>query len=399
MNYDLVPAVVKNLEDFTTDQWKGLTKEPTVELIRRIAESSDRLALAVFLETRRLFRLGEEALLLLPDFLRKICDKMPSWKGFDTSDGRFANCAYDLTIAKYSHFPETIARGSKPGERPLRGMRIDCRKYYKAFLTDFDKQRRRKKTATQAEEEVEAGRRLQRLVLRNFWWSKKECERGTSFAIRYAWKVNGATMYLWYPSHMSAREFRMWLEENVTDVNPGTPNEKKRIQALIDQNLGRGCHVSLEESGVLRVLKGKEELSTLDTQEGRMFGRNLAEAVAHEKAQNIEALRPAIKALGKGAVKNLIGEIFSEIQHGEYEITQVASRYGLSKATLSRFAGNSWFERTDGGRTISVPDLWKNTAHVLAENPVFLDTVISSGFAGRLEEVRAIIANKGEGKK
>lgn len=387
------------MEDLNTERWKMLTKEPTVELIQRIAESSDRLALTVLLETRRLFGLGEEPLLLLPDFLRKLRDRTTSRRGFGTNDARFADCAYDLTVAKYSHFSGAIARSPNPRERPLRGMRVDCRKYYKAFVTSFESQRRRKGTSNQLEEEVEAGKLLQRLVVRNFLWSKKECERGTSFAIRYAWKVDGATMYLWYPSHMTAREFRMWLDENVKHVNPGAPNEKKRIQALIDQNLGRSYHVSLEESGVLRILKEKEEISSLDTQEGRMFGRNLADVVAHEKAQNIEALRPAIKALGKGVLKNLIGQIFSEIQNGEYKITRVASRYGLSKATLSRFAGNSWFEKMDGGRNISVPDLWKNTAHVLAENPVFLDTVISSGFAGRLREVREIIENEREGKK
>jgi hypothetical protein len=65
-------------------KWETLLKEPTVELARLIVEASDRVALEVLLETRRLFRLGEEPLLLLPDFLMKICDRMPSWKGFDT---------------------------------------------------------------------------------------------------------------------------------------------------------------------------------------------------------------------------------------------------------------------------------------------------------------------------
>jgi hypothetical protein len=372
-------------------KWETLLKEPTVELARLIVEASDRVALEVLLETRRLFRLGEEPLLLLPDFLMKICDRMPSWKGFDTSDGRLADCAYDLMIAKYSHFPETIAKGSKPNECPLKGMRIDCRKYYKAFVTVFEKQRRQKRMATRAEEEVEAGKLLQRLVVRNFWWSKKECERGTSFAIRYAWKVESATIYLWYPSHMTAREFRMWLEENVTNVNPRAPNEKKRIQALIDKNLGRGSHVSLDEPVSLRLLKGKDDIPSIETQEGRMFARNLADAVAREKAENIDNLRPAIKGLGKKSLRNLILQIFSEIEHDEFILTRVASRYGLSKASLSRFAGSSWFEKMAGTQTVNVPDLWKNTAGLLAENSIFMDTVLASGYAGKLKDVLEVI--------
>jgi hypothetical protein len=277
-------------------------------------------------------------------------------------------------------------------------MRIDCRKYYKAFVTAFEKQRRQKSMATQAEEEVEAGKLLQRLVVRNFWWSKKECERGTSFAIRYAWKVEGATIYLWYPSHMTAREFRMWLEENVKDVNPGAPNEKKRIQALIDKNLGRGSHVSLDEPVSLRLLKGKDDIPSIETQEGRMFARNLADAVAREKAENIDNLRPAIKGLGKESLRNLILQIFSEIEHDEYNLTRVASRYGLSKASLSRFAGSSWFEKMAGTQTVNVPDLWKNTAGLLAENSIFMDTVLASGYAGKLKTCWKSSAGRG-GKK
>jgi hypothetical protein len=118
-----------------------------------------------------------------------------------------------------------------------------------------------------------------------------------------------------------------------------------------------------------------------------MFGRNLADAVAQEKTENIEKLRPAIRELGQDTVKKLIMQIFSEIEQDDYELTKMAWQYGISKATLSRFAGSSWFEKMDGVQTVTVPDLWKNTAGVLAENPVFLDTVLASGFEDKLKEV------------
>jgi hypothetical protein len=225
-------------------------------------------------------------------------------------------------------------------------------------------------------------------------WSRKECERGRPFSIRYAWKVGGKTIYLWYPSQMTAEEFKAWLRENVTDVNPGAPNEKERIQSLIDKTLGRNCCVSLSEGGILRTLRGTDEICSLESQEGRGFAYNLAATVAQEKAQNWENLRSAIRALGNEHIKGLITRIFSDIENGEYLLTRLASQYGISKATLSRFAGSSWFEKTGRHQTVTVPDLWKNTAGVLAENPVFMDTVITSGFAGRLDEVLAIIEGK-----
>ena len=369
------------------DPWKALRQAPTLELVRKIVRDSDTLALNVLLETRRLFYLLHEPPLLLPEFLMRLRDRMARREKDDAEDRRLADCAYDLTIDKYSNFPSPIKRPSEPQERPLKGSRIDCRKYYLAFLQAFARETKGKQIKSQSQEELEAGRILQRLVLRNFWWSRKECERGTPFSIRYAWKVREATIYLWYPAHMTATEVKAWLHENVKDVNPRAPGEKKRIQSLIDQNLSRGYHVSLDEKDIARTLAARDEPCSMDLQEGGMFGRNLADAVAKEKAENFQELRPAIREMGPDSVRRLITEIFSAIEQGDYDLTRIAGQYGISKATLSRFAGSSWFERKDGIQSVTVPDLWKNTAGVLAQNPVFLDTVLASGFEGRLKEV------------
>ena len=369
------------------DPWKALTQEPTLQLVRKIVQDSDTLALKVLLETRRLFHLLHEPPLLLPEFLMKLRDRMAWQQKDDAEDRRLADCAYDLLMDKYSNFPEPIERPSEPQERRPKGSRIDCRKYYLAFLQAFTRETRGKQIKSQSQEELEAGRVLQRLVLRNFWWSRKECERGTPFSIRYAWKVGEATIYLWYPAHMTAMEFKAWLLENVKDVNPIAPGEKKRIQSLIDEKLVRGYHVSLDEKDIARTLAASYEPCSIDTQEGDMFGRNLANTVAKEKAENPGKLRPAIREMGPESVRRLIMQIFSEIEQGEYDLTRMAEQYGISKATLSRFAGSSWFERKDGVQTVTVPDLWKNTAGVLAQNPVFLETVLASGFEVKLKEV------------
>jgi len=379
---------VKNV---TNELWKSLSKEPTVNLVRRIVKNSDKLALKVLMETRRLFYLLHEPPLLLPEFLMKLRERMASRGKYHVDDSRLAACTYDLTIDKYLNFPEPIKKSSKPQKRPLKGMRIDCRKYYRAFLQTFKKEKKRENIKSQSQEEFLAGIILQRQVWKNFWWSRKECERGTPFSIRYAWKMGGVKIYLWYPSYMTAKEFKAWLMENVRDFDPKAPNERDRIQSLIDDNLRKGYHVPLDESGVVSRLRAKDEASSIDTQEGYMFARNLADAVAQEKVENLEKLRPAIRELGRDSVRKLIMQIFSEIEQGDYELTKMARQHGISKASLSRFAGNSWFDNIDTEKPVTIPDLWKNTAGVLVLNPVFLDTVLASGFQDKLKEVLGLI--------
>ena len=128
------------------------------------------------------------------------------------------------------------------------------------------------------------------MVYNNYLRSKQECKRDTAFSIRYTWEVNGHKFTLWYPSYMTAKKFRAWLEEKAKDVNPKAPNEQKRIQALIDAELGRGYHISLEQSGLTRTLSTEEEVSSIDFYDGFMFVGSLAEALAQEKERNIRDL-------------------------------------------------------------------------------------------------------------
>ena len=57
------------MEEYQTKRWKALTREPTVQLIRMIVVESDKVALKVLLETRKLFRLRDGLPLLLSEFL------------------------------------------------------------------------------------------------------------------------------------------------------------------------------------------------------------------------------------------------------------------------------------------------------------------------------------------
>ena len=127
--------------------------------------------------------------------------------------------------------------------------------------------------------------------------------------------------------------------------------------------------------------------------EGFIFMGNLADSVAQEKTRNIHKVRPSIKRLGEKGVERLILQIFTLISANEYNASHVADQHGISKASLSRFAGSMWFEKTEED-DFEIPDLWKNTAKILAGNPTFMKTVINSGYAGVLKNVLDMIKPK-----
>ena len=97
------------------------------------------------------------------------------------------------------------------------------------------------------------------------------------------------------------------------------------------------------------------------------------------------------RKLGKRNIERLILQIFSAVSAGEYMVTHIANQYGISKAALSRFAGSTWFEKIDADESVMIPDLWKNTAHILAGNPAFMETILTSKMAGRFKEVLRLI--------
>lgn len=369
----------------------SLTGESTVELVWRIVEDSDRLALKVFLDTRKLFRLKEKTSLLLPEFLLRLRDRLAPPQRFDIDQGKLADCTYDLTLAKYSNFPDSPKKKPNPDDYSPKASGIDCRNYYRAFLRYMQYLIDHGEIGNKSQEESYAGKVLQNMVYNNFLRSKLECKRDTPFSIRYTWEFEGVRFTLWYPSYMTAKKFREWLKVNIKYVNPEAPNEQGRIQDLIDANLKRGYHISLDKGRMGETLGTEEECPSIELHEGLVFVGSLAEAVAGEKVKNSDKLRPAIKRLGEKAIKSLILQIFSDIALGEYEATQIAQHYGISKATLSRFAGSMWFEKTEYNKSVTIPDLWQNTAGILAGNHVFMETVLTSGVAGKLEEVLSFI--------
>jgi hypothetical protein len=174
------------------------------------------------------------------------------------------------------------------------------------------------------------------------------------------------------------------------------------VQQLIDERLSRRAIVSLEELKPTLRSDGPAAPETEPAAWGaELTTRGLAETVAQEKAANLKQQRPAIRKLGAGAVAALIRELFERLSNEESELAPLAQRYGLSKATLSRFAGFQWHAApagaggvggTSGGASGgvgggAVPDLWRNTAHVLTGCEAFREAAADAGVWPRIAAV------------
>ena len=381
-------------------RWKvfsrTLAKESTVGLVRRIVENSDRLALEVLLETRKLFRIKNGPPLLLHEFLFKLRDRFA--RSFVLNDVQLADCAYELTLAKYSNIPVIASEREKLAEDSIKGAGIDCRNYYQAFLSKMHQRIVQGKIKTQTEEEAYAGKVIKKMVYNNFLRSKMECRRQTPFSVRYMWRVNKHTFYLWYPSYITAKKIREWLEENVKVTNSERVEEQKRIQTLIDENFERGYHTYMDDQKVF----GPSEMLILDKpsavkfMESHMFVSGLSTAVAQKKVEEIHELRPGIATLGEKSLERMILQIFSDLSNDDYKAARIADLYGISKPTLSRFAGSQWFKKMGENKKNVIPVLWENTANILAENDEFMETVVASGIAGELKKVLEMINSKGD---
>jgi len=184
---------------------------------------------------------------------------------------------------------------------------------------------------------------------------------------------------------MNGSERREWLEKNTPDPNLSRPGERQRIQNLIDRSFVKEQLISLEGCGY-RQLKTK----AAETSAGNEYWAGfLARHVAREKAEKIHLQRSAIKALGPENVTRLILRIFEDVCAEEYEQKRIATEFNLSPATLSRFAGTDW--NRDNPKESVVPDLWRNTAQVIAHFPVFREVAEETGMLERVNRVNRAV--------
>lgn len=338
--------------------------------------AGDKAALDEILGNRPLFHFGERHGLLLPEFLYEVRQYYAFHRKGDATET--IDRAYDLALDKFSNLP-SCARSGQAHARDHGGSRNqgpDCRRYYAAFLEFVDETGKTCPQLSPIGQENFAGNCLQRFVIRHFHFSRLEAKRiANPFISRYVWSIKGrGDLALWMPRALYRQERRVWLEENIEDPNPGDPGERERVQAIIDGRLVMPHFVPLD--GFERYGPRDKVLppwASFDEEEP-----DIGEYVAREKALSFKRQRPAIRRLGPARIEALVRSCFRNAATREKSDEQLAHEFGLSKSTFSRFAGSLWHGGANG-RNPEVPDLWANTAHVLATDPVFVKLAGTSG--------------------
>jgi hypothetical protein len=265
---------------------------------------------------------------------------------------------------------------------------VDCRIYLASALRAITAWTREHPGTHPIECEAAAARILQRHVQWHVRLSCQEARRSCNpMRSRFAWTLPGGTLNLWIPTALNGTRRRRWLEDNVPHPDPSRPGERQRVQSIIDEQLG-----------VPRVVRLPVQPPLSSNHRGDIPGNllwiwdesgpvELGETVAEEKAERIHDLRASIQVLGPTRLRQLIVHIFRRLADGEYDQKELAAAYNLKEPTLSRFAGRKW----DG--FFNVPDLWVNTAKVLAGNDSYVEAAIE---AGVWDAVSAILEAGGE---
>lgn len=345
---------------------------PLIELTGRIETCSDRKALTELHENRALFRYKDDRPFLMVDFLVRLREQ-PASRHWCNNDQIVLEQAFDLTLSKFLNIPQN--NGSSDGTAETPGP--DCRYYYKAYNCHVLSQIESKSLDDELEIEFMAAKLLQNHVFRHFYLSCLECRRRQQkLTRRICYEFDGQTLSLWIPAQLTAKMFDKWFRQNCSSCGNGSCRHE--VQELIDSSLLISRFVSLDSLDD----RSKEDLKNDGfpiLMREQITSSGLAETVADEKADNIADQRPAIRNLGRTRLKELIHRIFNYLGNGGSDYQSILSEFSLSKATLSRFAGTRWHNGSNGNGQICIPDLWKNTAHILANHPDFIEIVKETG--------------------
>lgn len=296
----------------------------------------------------------------------------------------------ESTSARTSEFASGNASGANSGGTSGGGG-VDCRNYYRGFVDRLPPVVNRESQA-EATQTDHSGHTLSRLEY-NTWvhhrfsgyahrhWRlclREARRRQQRLTVAYEYKSPGVAMRLWVPASIPPRQRAAWIDRNFGPVVPdasGTATVQHRLQTQIDGWLD---HVLRERERELRYSLQHDpfgpNLSRTSIEQG-WTQQGLARTVAHEKAQTPERLRTSIAALGPERIKSLILGIFEDMIQGTYHPASTARRFGLHKSTLTRFAAARWHPGDDR----PVPDLWLNTAQVLASQPRFAAALEEAG--------------------
>lgn len=357
------------------------------ELAEHVLDHGDSEALHEIHNERTIFRTRGGQLVVMTKYVDDL-SHAPRVFQLCGRDPNVLDRARDLTLDKFSRVPDL---GNK-GLRQQTHQGPDCRFYFRSFLSMIAQWRQAHPGANSLQEDTIAARILQRLVRRHFHLSCLEARRaGNPARSRYAWRINGCSLVLFMPVAIPGHQRRAWLDDNVKDPDPSRPGERERIQTIIDQRLGMGRHVSLDECEHTDRLPPMSPDEMAGLLESEVALRGLADVVAEEKADNVQMQRPSIRRLGPDRLKQFVLRVFEDLGSECYEEHLVAQEFGLSRSAVSRFAGSRWY-RT---RNSHPPDLWRNVAHTLAASDTFAQAAQE---AGVWDSIAGITGSNGEDK-
>lgn len=351
----------------------GLRRLALVPLIRRIVTTGNRAAIWEFQQHRTPFQAADSPSMPLAAFLDRLRQTSWAWRRCGR-DSVALDRAYDLTISKFLERPRARAGHRRKGP--------DSRYYYQGFLEVFGRWRNDHPSVGALEEEAAAAVLLQRYVLHQFRKSCEEVRRRANPALsRYTWRLPGGRIVVYMPVSVARRKRRKWLEDNIDDPDPRRPGERERVEAIIEARLGMPHHVPIDGNGdshfaSLTAASPRSPFDVVVTAEG------LAKAVAEEKADNLDHQRPTIKGLGRARLERFILQAFQDLHDGRYQEKRLAKRFGLTRPTVSRFAGRRWRTRPES----PPPDLWANVAQVLAANDDFVEAAKATGAWPRVQK-------------
>jgi len=299
------------------------------------------------------------------------------------SDQLVLDEAINLTLDKLFNIP---TRQSNCQHSKMQGS--DCRYYFRAVITFAERKLKAEPPANAIEAEITLAKALLGLIRWQFMLSCLEAKRrAQKLRRRYMWKVNGKILYIRIPWELPGNLCREWLEANILDVDPWRVGEQDRIQATVDKLLMKRKIYFLSELERAGEQLPQSPCFLSSIIRDRMSVQGLVELVATEKAENIKRQRTSIRRLGQERLKKLIHTIFARLADGQYVEKDIANSFNISSATMSRFAGSRWKQSCDDTFMPYVPDLWRNTAHMLADHVDFAKAAQKCGVWKRVRRI------------
>jgi len=364
-------------------------EKPLFNLFILISEKSDKIALHELLTYRKIFWYSKRHLILLKFLLA-----IKNWQlDKNHMKDEIIDCAYNKTVDKFTNLPSSIntrqSSNNTSINRSLKSGCTDCRYYYRAMISLIEKWQKNNPDSSSIKLELKVAELFQKFAIKHFYLSIKECQRELMpFTKRYFWKTKGKMIILKCPVELPGREFRKWLEHNISDPDPNRPGEKERVQALVDRYFARSEFINreIDELDNESITSGYSNFDDQVKGWTSSLAKDLAVAIARDKVIDINKLRPAIKKLGQEKLYSLVLRIFKDIDDGIFEDNRIASDFSLSKSTFSRFAGSMWTANKPDA-VHGIPDLWANTAKVLTSDVEFIEAVSEAGLLSKLKQI------------